>query len=200
MNLTSLLIDGDNLVPIELVWATLDPNNKRRALRMLEQGDLLCQGRNLLMDNTPFQSGLGKFSDIPVETWRDADKNLWDTATKNDKQFRLSGIHPDDVIVDIEIFNTERLRELVRFEKPGILTDDYDDLFFKSTQTKMGAKVWAYAAAALASGDVEPTSGKLAAFLLRQSEIWPKGQLSDRQLMKHLSPLVSEFKSRTAID
>lgn len=196
MNLTAMLVDREELIPIEIFWAGREIDFISKSIRMLEQGALLAQGRTLLMDDSPFQSGLGKVSDIPVESWLDADKDYLDSLSSNDKKLQLHGPHTEDVIVEIKLHNSPQLREFVGFDVPSISVDEYDERFFKNTNTKMGAKVWARAAAALALEEVEPTGRKLAAHLLSQSDIWKNGKIEERNLQRHLSPLVEEFKKK----
>lgn len=199
MNLTSLLVDREKFVPIELFWAGLDTHLKSKAFRMLEQGDLLSQGCNLLMDESPMQSGLGNVFIIPGECWRDADMEASEAALAKGKSMQLRGHHPEDVIVEIKVYNSEELREFVGFDEPRVSPDEYDDRLFKTTGTKMGAKVWAHAAAALACEAIEPTGKKLTAHLLSQNDLWPQGSISERNLEKHLAPFVQEYKRLAGI-
>lgn len=200
MNLTSLLLDGDVWVPIEKVWGCLDANSKSKAFRMFEQGTLSCQGQPLLLDNNSNESDLGNVVGISVETWREADEDIWQKDALSGKKFRLHGIQAEDVITSIEVFNSETLKELVGFERPAVSVEEYDDRFLKSTSGKMGAKVWAAAAAALASTEVDPTAGKLVQYLLGKPDLWPKGELNDRDLKRHLSPFVAEYKKLSSLD
>lgn len=200
MTLFSLLVDEEKFVPIETLLTSLNPQLRSKIFRMLQQDELKAQGRTLLMDTDPLRSGLGNVFDIPVESWLDAETPLRDEEFSAVNHFRLKGPHPEDVIVEINLYNTEQLRELAKFEAPSIGVEEYDEKFFKYTQTKMGAKVWARAAAALASEKAEPTGRQLAAYLLAQDNIWPNGSLSEDQLRKHLSPLISEFKRLVSLD
>lgn len=195
-----MLVDREDLIPIETFWAGRETDFIIKSIRMLEQGTLIAQGRTLLMDDSRFQSGLGNVFDIPVERWLDADKDALEKCLSKDSEFRLQGCHPEDVIVEIKLHNTDELKELVGFEAPSIPIDEYDHKFFLATNTKMGAKVWARAAAVLASERVDPTAKKLAAYLLDQKDLWPKGKLGARNLEKNLAPFVQEFRRLTVFD
>lgn len=197
MKLNSFFVDQIELIPIEVLWETLDDGQRSLAYQMFEHENLHCKGRSVIIDGNPYDTDLGKVFDIPVEVWRDADESpwyKWNTLEDKKRKLTLHGLHSDDVFAEIQVVNTARLREFVGYDMPSLSIEEYDDRFFKSTNTKMGAKVWARAAAALASGHVEPTGGKLTSYLLGQQDIWPKGEITEDQLKKHLSLFVIEFK------
>lgn len=202
MKITQYFQDGIGLIPVELLWETLNEGERGLVYLMFEHGRLHCKGRTLVIDGNPYGSDFGEVFTISVETWRDADTDTrriwstWDLMKEKRIKLDLRGPHTDDITVEIEVINSELLREFVGYDGSNISTDLYDEKFFKSTQTKMGAKVWAQAAAALAIGDVDPTGRKLATYLLEQ-DIWPQGKLSEDLLRRHLSPLITEFKRRT---
>ena len=196
MKLSNFFIDQIELIPIEVLWKTLKDDERSLAYQMFEHGSLLCKGRHVIINGNPYEPDLGEVFDIPVEIWRDADKKpwyKWNALEEKKEKLLIHGSHSDDMIAEIQIINTDRLKEFVGYDVPSISIDEYDGRFFNITNTRMGAKVWARAAAALASRQVEPTGRQLAAYLLKQ-DIWPKGKLSTDQLKRHLSPLVAEFK------
>lgn len=194
MSLQSVLIDNHKFVSVELIWASQPKEKQQQAFRMLEQGELLSRGRLILMDNSQFGSGLGNFFDIPQEKWNDVDQEVWDVSVQKCGQFNLQGFHPDDVITNIQMYNSEQLREFAEFEVPLISIDEYDARLFNANGTKMGTKVWARAAAVLAAERVEPTAGKLTEYLLKEHDIWMNGKVDDRNLKKNLAPFLAEFK------
>jgi hypothetical protein len=213
IRLNALLMDEVNLLPIVVVWKSLDYDQRKTAFRMLGEGNLTARGRDKIMDYTWIDSGFGTVYDIPIEFWLDADTDAGDWESyisqneesdisqdeesdiSQDEELTLQGPHPEKVIAEIKLYNSPKLREFVEFEKPSISVDEYDERFLSANKNKMGTKVWACAAAALASEKVEPTAKKMAKYLLDAEDIWPSsGPCGKRQIERNLSPFLLEFK------
>jgi hypothetical protein len=89
-------MNGETLIPIELIWEKLEKKKQEIAIRMLKNGELSARGSVLLMDNSKptYESRLGKVVDISLEFWRDSGKR----TTRCGQKFQLLGCHPDDVM------------------------------------------------------------------------------------------------------
>ena len=100
MILSTRLMNGETLIPIELIWEKLEKKKQEIAIRMLKNGDLSARGSVLLMDNSKptYESRLGKVVDISLEFWRDSDLDSGKRTTRCGQKFQLLGCLPDDVM------------------------------------------------------------------------------------------------------
>lgn len=194
MKLTGYLIGNERVIPAETIWETLTPPERSRAFRMLKNGELQAEGRPATQEHYhPLSPGLGNIVQIPRDAWIDATDLGWIEKHASGRRLQLTNSDHGGIYVEIGFLNTSELRQLVNFERNIETVEDFDEKLFRIMGTKMGAKVWAAAAAALASSNVSPTVPAVTSYLMERSDLWPNGTLDKRNIEKHVTPFVNEF-------
>ena len=201
MNLFSHLQNSDRTIPIEAVWEALDRSQRSNAFRMLITSELGAEARllNTCTDThrlTPF----GTREKLGREVWEDASQANWLEDFKAGEKLQLNNNYSEHIYVELMIDNTPELRELVKYEKPIGTVEGFDEIYMRLLSSKVGTKLFAHAAAALASSEVNPTATALAEHLLQNPELWPKGKGDTRNLKNHLAPFVLYYKKLTGIN
>jgi hypothetical protein len=193
--------EGSLMIPAEVVWASLDEGKRQRTIRMLQDGALQAEGRILIEDDNlhPNEEQVARIASISREEWKSCNTAPWLENYKSEKALYVLNTDTCQKYVNIEITNSVTLRDLVELQIDHMSVDDFDLALFRVFGTKMGAKAWAAAAAALASDTVKPTASALADFLIDQPNLWAKGPPDRRNLIRHLGPFADEFKKRMGI-
>jgi hypothetical protein len=193
--------EGSLMIPAEVVWASLDKGKRQRAIRMLQDGALQAEGRILIEDDNlhPNEEQVARIASISREEWKSCNAAPWLENYESENGLYVLNTDTCQKNVNIEITNSVALRDLVELQIDQMSVEDFDQALFRAFGTKMGAKAWAAAAAALASSAVNPTASALADFLINQSDLWAQGPPNHRNLMKHLGPFAAEFRKRMGI-
>ena len=201
MKASDFFISGDSMIAAEAIWKSLDPSKRLQALRMLKNGDLQAEGRlvreEFLDSHDP---PTGSINVISREDWSDMYEASWIEEYSLVEKLTLLNLAQSIQYCEISIRNSETLRDLVELERLVISAEDFDMMLFNTLGTKVGAKAWACAAAALASSHVKPTATALARHLRENPDVWTNGPANERNLIEYLGPLVAEFKRLTGID
>lgn len=195
LNLHGYLADGYTRIPMEVLWQGIGPVKHPLALALFEAGDLMAEGRLLDPPSTSFpDSSLENVVKIAREEWIDALKYNWIEGYQAGRKLALINDERGHQYVGLHVLNNDALQDFLGEEGRAASFDDLAAMFREKFISKIDPKIYAYAAAAVASGNVDPTSKALSKHLLAIDELWSDGKISSRNLEKHLSFFATEFK------
>lgn len=194
MNLFGFLSDEYPSIPLEVLWNGLDAGRRRKAMALFEAGHIPVEGRFFEPPNKgTLDNCLEDILEIAREEWIDAVKENWFEGYVSGQKLKLINEQHGHQIVDLHVKNNDALREFLEAEPEAATIEDYSRLFREKHGSKIDPKVFAYAAAALASGKARATARALTKYLLSQTDLWPDGQLSERNLKSHMATFLTEF-------